>query len=190
MLRSLSLVPLMLVLVACDQGGGSLRGDWLELEDCAARGESKRFEPFTMHLEYATVEQRLGVGLVRMSPSGREIGFADQVIVTLDATLDPKADIAATGSARYELSGDGQGAADLSLALMTRCAHVSQPLSARGSVTFYEYGWQTKSRIRGEMQFDLIDRRTGEVVGANFVGDFDFDGLTTSPLAGYAPEDY
>lgn len=101
MLRSLSLVPLMFVLVACDRGGGSLRGDWLDFEDCAARGESKRFEPFTMHLEYATaVEQRLGVGLVRMSPSGRGIGFADQVIVTLDATLDPKADIAATGSAR------------------------------------------------------------------------------------------
>lgn len=39
------------------------------------------------------------------------------------------------------------------------------------------------------MQFDLIDRRTSEVVGANFVGDFDSDGLTTSPLAGYT-EDY
>ena len=186
----LRLLPLVFCVAACDQGAGSLRADWLQLDDCKARGESKRFEPFTMDLAYATVESRLGVGLVRMSPSGREIALADQVIVTLDATLDPQADIAASGSARYELTGDGQGEADLSLALMSRCAHVTQPLSARGTVTFYEYGWKTKSRIRGEMKFDLVDRRTGEVVGANFIGDFDFDGLTTSPLASYSPEDY
>ena len=182
--------PLVAMSTACDQGGGSLRGDWLEAADCKHIGDTKRFEPFELSLEFANITEKLDTALIRMSPSARLIDQADQLIIAVDRTDPVNEGLAANGAFTLKLKGDGSGDADLTLGLLGRCTHASQALAAEGTLTLYDYGWKQGERMRGEMAFDLVDRRTGAIVGANFVGDFDFESLTSSSLTAFSPRDY
>jgi len=177
-------------LAACEQGQGGLRGDWLEVDDCKRIGSSQRYEPFNLSFDFAGISENLGTALIRMSNSARLIGQTDQVIISLDATEPVDAGLAAGGVFTLTLRPDGQGDADLSLSLLGRCKHATQAFAADGTLTFYDYGWKRGARMRGEMAFDLVDRRSGAVVGEHFVGDFDFESHTGSPWTAFSPRDY
>lgn len=185
-----SLVPALLTLPfllgsACDQGGGHLHGDWLEVIDCKALGETRRYEPFEMGLEFISVTEEHGRALIRMAPSAVGVEKDDQLVITLEQA--PEGGNAPAG---YPLTGAERGANDLTLALLGRCRYATQPLTAVGSITFDRYGWREGDRVRGEMAFDLVDRRSGEIVGEGFVGDFDFEVKTGTPYTAFAPKDY
>jgi len=185
-----SVALLVSAVAACDQGAGGLRGAWLQADDCKRIGESTRYEPFDMPLEFASITQRLDTALIRMSPSSRLIGKGDQVAVTVNAVEPVNEGIAGGGSFVLRLAADGSGDAHLTLTLLGRCTHAAQALAAEGTLTLYEYGWQRGARVRGEMAFDLVDRRSGAVVGEGFVGEFDFESLTGSPWTAFSPHDY
>lgn len=175
---------------ACDQGGGSLRGDWLDVADCKRLGETHRYEPFTMSLDFASVTEQQGAALIRLSPSARGIELADQLAIALERAPDVRAGARALGAMTLSLEPDSSGDADLGLILLGRCAHATQPLGAKGTLTFFDYGWREGARVRGEMAFDLYDRRSGALVGQNFVGEFDFDTVTGLPHTAFEPKDY
>lgn len=175
---------------ACDQGGGSLRGDWLDVADCKRIGETERYEPFTMDLDFASVTEQQGSALIRLSPSARGIELADQLAIALERAPDVREGARALGALTLTLEPDASGEADLGLILLGRCAHATQPLGARGTLTFFDYGWREGTRVRGEMAFDLYDRRTGELVGQGFTGEFDFETITGSPYTAFEPKDY
>ena len=187
--RTLPSLALAAGLLACDQGHGSLHGLWLEVEDCAHLGEPKRFEPFAMDLAFASVNEHLGAAVLRFSPSARLIGEADQVAIALSSAAELRQGTA-SDPVTLTLQADGQGDADLTLSLLGRCKHVTGAFAAEGTVTFQDYGWKSGARVRGEMAFDLVDRRTGDTVGEGFVGDFDFESLTGSPYTAFTPRDY
>ena len=175
--------------LACDQGAGRLHGDWLVAMDCKRIGEEKRFEPFDMSLDFASVNEQLGFAILRMSPSARSIDKADQLVITIDGVDTLRERLAGEG-APIPLQADGQGEADLTLTLLGRCTHTTQALAAVGTLTFFDYGWKDGARIRGEMRFDLVDRRSGAIVGQGFAGDFDFESKTGSPHTAFSPKDY
>ncbi len=181
---------LVLATVAgCDQGHGFLAGDFLEVADCERLGEMTRIEPFELELQFLSVQSASGATVMRMSPNAARTDLADQVGISISEAAELK--LATEASQRtFELRADGTGAAELTLALMDRCRHVSTPLVAVGTITFGAWGWKNGERVRGSMAFDVVDRRTGAVVGTNFAGDFDFESLTGSPYTPFAPIDY
>lgn len=187
--RIATLLVLIGALAGCDQGHGSLRGLWLEVADCKRLGETKHFEPFTMELTFASVNEHLGAAVLRFSPEARLIGEADQIVIALSSATEVRQQ-SLSDTVTLTLRGDGQGDADLTLSLLGRCAHMTGALAAEGTLTFQDYGWRSGARVRGEMAFDLVDRRTGEIVGEGFVGDFDFEAVTGSPYTAFTPKDY
>lgn len=193
-MRALVPVALSLLSLACDQGGGALHGDWLVANDCKVFGEVARFEPFDMDLSFASVTEQQGTTLLRFSPSARQIHLSDQLVITVDETRRSGLALVGTSSGAPEvtlaLAPDGGGEADATVLLVGRCKHPTQAVGARGTVTFYDYGWRNGERVRGAVAFDLVDRRTGELVGEHFVGDFDFDTKTGSPHTAFSPRDY
>lgn len=181
---------LMLAIASgCDQGHGSLAGDYLEVADCARPGEITRIEPFELDLQFLSVQAALGVTVMRMSPDAALADLADQVGISITKAAELK--LATEASQRtFELRADGTGEAELTLALMKRCRYASASLVAVGTITFKDWGWRGGQRVRGSMAFDLVDRRTGALVGTNFTGDFDFESKTGSPYTPFAPINY
>ena len=188
----IAVVTASLVLAAaagCDQGHGSLAGDFLEVADCARLGEMTRIEPFELELQFLSVQAAGGVTVMRMSPKAARTDLADQL--GLSITQDAELKLASEDSQRtFELRADGTGDGELTLVLMERCRHPSASLVAQGTITFEAWGWKNGERVQGSMAFDVVDRRTGAIVGTNFVGDFDFESLTGSPYTPFAPIDY
>jgi hypothetical protein len=178
------------LLAACDQGGGSLRGQWLLASDCKRIGQAQRYEPFEMDLAFASVTEQQGAALIRLSPSARRIELSDQIAIALERAPAVREEARSLGAMVLTLEPDASGDADLGLILLGRCAHATQPIGAKGTLTFFDYGWRQGSRLRGEMAFDLFDRRSGELVGEGFVGEFDFETITGLPYTAFEPKDY
>lgn len=193
-MRRLAPAQLVVSLIACDQGSGTLHGDWLAAPDCKVVGEVARFEPFDMSLAFASITEQQDAMLLRLSPSARQIHLSDQLVVTVGRTAQAGLDLVGTArgapAVTLSLEPDGSGEADATLLLVGRCKHPTQSVGARGSVTFYEYGWQNGDHVRATVAFDLVDRRTGELAGEHFVGEFDFDAKTGSPHTAFSPRDY
>jgi hypothetical protein len=192
MTNPIALLTASLVLATaagCDQGHGFLAGDFLEVADCARLGELTRIEPFELELQFLSVQAASGATVMRMSPHAARADLADQLGISI--TKDAELKLATRASQRtFELRADGTGEAELTLALMDRCRHVNTPLVAVGTITFEAWGWKNGEPVRGSMAFDVVDRRTGALVGTNFVGDFDFESLTGSPYTPFAPIEY
>jgi len=157
--------------------------------DCQQIGQPRRYEPFDLELTFASVNEQLGASLLRLSPAARRIDRADQIVIALSDTVALR-DTLRHGPATLTLQGDGQGEADLTLMLLGRCAHSTGALAAEGTLTLFDYGWRDGARVKGEMDFDLIDRRSGEIAGEGFVGAFDFTSQTGTPHTAFAPKDY
>jgi hypothetical protein len=174
---------------ACEQGQGFLRGDFLAVPDCQGVDRPVRFEPFEMDLAHLGVDIEGRAAIVHMSPSAKEIDEADQVALTI---ADSRALMARLreGEVTLSLRGDGSGEAELGFVLLGRCAEATAPIVAEGTVTFSRFGERTGEHVTGSLAFDAVDRRTGEVVGRAFVGDFDFRAGRYSPFTFYADREY
>jgi hypothetical protein len=176
----------------CDHGGGRLTGEWLVIEGCDGPKSTRRYEPFELLLDFASIVEQEGRPLIRFANRPAPVHLTDQIVVSLGGGED-QGEMTATRdiSGKTLLLGIGADReATLSLALMARCPTMTSALEAVGTITFDELGWKLGEPMVGSMRFDLVDRRTGEIVGKNFEGEFDFESETGSPFTAFSPEDY
>ncbi len=193
MLRFLIGLPLFVLvapLVACEQGGGRLRGSYLEVPDCGGLFRPTRFEPFELDLEHMGVTVEGDAAIVHMSPSAKEIDEADQIAISFEGVRDLESQLRDGNEVTLALSADGTGEANLSFVLLGRCGLATTPITATGSIKFSRFGQVTGEFVTGTMTFDAYDRRTGRLLGESFVGDFDFRAGKYSPFIFYSKPDF
>lgn len=184
----------LLVIAGCDQGGGLVTGDWLEVPGCDGPGTARRFEPFRLALDTMGAEREGDVLVMRFAPDGGVPFDSDQMVVILDGYAAARAEIADTGSTTWALGGapslvPGSPQAQAGLALLGRCAYTPTPLSASGSATFSRLGDKRGQRVVGELRFDVVDERDGTTRGTGFVATFDFDVEIGQPYRSYSPHE-
>ncbi|HRE90730.1 MAG TPA: hypothetical protein PK095_16510 [Myxococcota bacterium] len=180
----------LLVLTACDQGVGHLEGPSLEVPDCRKVGEITRFEPFQLELDFLGVNAADGVAVMRMASASGRLDMSDHLAISFSSSSNELAAASPDASRTFRLAPGAEGDAELTLALLDRCRYHTAAMVAVGEITFERWGWQNGERVRGTMAFDLIDRRTGAVLGEGLTGDFDFESLTGSPYTPFAPHRY
>jgi len=104
---------------------------------------------------------------------------SDSLVITVENYAAVRAQIAAEGAATLPLGADG---AQVSMAMLDTCPESMIPLiGVNGSVTFTQLGTLTGDRISAELEFDLIDARTLEIVGPAFDVSFDFEVQAGTP---------
>ncbi len=178
-------------------GEGRLEGQRLTVTACNIAGP-RVFEPFGMALTFMAVERDGDVALLRFAPRVRLSPPTDQIAVTvvgveaLQEALarDGVAEIPIVEAAPWASAGVGGAAADaahpaiarVSLALPDTCPEDHTPRVAReGRARFTSFGTNRDQRIAGTLSFELVDLRSGEVVGEGFEGRFDFRVQLGSP---------
>lgn len=197
MLRFASWFVLALALTACDQGNGIVRGAALDVPGCKTAGETHRFEPFTMTLNLFTVAEHGNLGTVRIGQKAGRIHEIDQVGISLWDVGALKEGIKA-GPVTLTLhpgTADGEAAAytdgaTLAFTLMGKCPHAGAALGTTGTLTFERYSAKDAARVEGTFLVDVIDRRSGAVLGTGLAGEFGFDVETASPATAFQPENF
>jgi hypothetical protein len=184
------LLAALLLVTACDQGSGHLGGPALAVPDCLKVGEVTRFEPFTLDLEFLGVNAADGVAVMRMASASGRLDQSDHLAISLPHSTAALAGASTDTPHTLALGPAGDGGAELTLALLKRCRHHTASMVAVGSITFEHWGWRNGERVVGTMACDVIDRRTGDVLGVGLTGEFDFESLTGSPYTPFAPTDY
>lgn len=179
-----------LVLAACDQGAGHLEGPALMVPDCRKVGEVTQFEPFALELDFMGVNAADGVAVMRMASASGRLDMSDHLAISFTSHSDELSAASPTDSRTFRLAPGDEGDAELTLALLARCRYHTAAMVAVGEITFERWGWQNGERVRGTMAFDIIDRRTGMLLGTGLTGDFDFESLTGSPYTPFAPHRY
>ena len=180
----------LLLLAACDQGGGRLEGPALTVPDCRKVGEVTQFTPFELELEFMGVNAADGVAFMRMASASGRLDMSDHLAISFSSPSNELAAASPESSRTFRLAPGAEGDAELTLALLDRCRFHTAAMVAVGEITFERWGWQNGERVRGTMAFDIIDRRTGAVLGTDLTGDFDFESLTGSPYTPFAPHRY
>lgn len=188
------MLGVLLAVAGCDQGSGTVTGDWLEAPGCDGVGTSRRFEPY--HIELAVMGAELGGDalMVRFAPDASVPYDSDQLFVIIEGYRAARDEIATTGAltrpladARTQVPGSAQ--AQAGLALIGHCAYGPAPMLARGTATFTRLGSRQGQNVTGELRFDVVDERDGTTLGANFVADFDFSVEVGEPYRAFSPRD-
>ena len=183
----------LLLVAACDQGGGLLEGAWLVAPDCGGSGRAQRFEPFARELEVMGASEEDGALTLRFAPAGAGWASSDQLVVVLEAAETARAQIAEDGEARWPIEeADGQvptaPEVRASVALLSTCPRITAGLAASGgAATFTSLGRHKGERVRGTLSFDVVDGRTGELLGEDFRADFDFEIALGQPHRTFSP---
>lgn len=178
---------------ACDQGSGFVRGDRLTVESCRGVGVDRTFEPFTMGLAFMGAEREDGVVMIRLAPEGGQPHELDQLVITVEGYEALRAEIAEAGAATRPLlalatASPGREQVEAGLVLLQRCSTTLAPLRAiGGEVTFSHLGATRGERVAGSMRFELMDDRSGEIVGFGFVAEFDFEVAIGQPSRTFSP---
>ncbi|TNF25387.1 MAG: hypothetical protein EP329_23155 [Deltaproteobacteria bacterium] len=188
----------LLALAGCDQGTGSVAGDWLEVPGCDGPETSRRFEPFHLHLARMGAEQEGDVLVLRFAPEARHPIVGDQLVVIVEGVAAARAEIAAAGTTTWDLGGPptlgsasalppGAPQVRAALALIGRCETPSASLIASGTATLTALGADAGEPVRGALSFDVLDARDGALLGEGFEAAFDFEVEANSPYRTYAP---
>ncbi|MFO0749177.1 MAG: hypothetical protein U1F43_26465 [Myxococcota bacterium] len=182
---------------ACgDIGSGSVTGAALEVSDCGGPGQSKRFEPFALTLDFASVNEQHGAATVRMAPRANRLVALDQVGIAIYDLVSLRAALEADGSATLPVASTAEGVpadlhgASISLTLLGSCNDASAALGSVGSLVITAFGKHEGDPVTGSFDVDIIDRRTGEVVGPGMHGEFDFEIATGTPYTAFSPKDF
>lgn len=182
---------------ACgDVGDGGISGPSLTVPDCGGPGVPRTFEPFAMTLDFASVYEVDDVVTVRLAPRANRIQSVDQLGLVIPDAGAIRASLKADGVARVALATTLDGApasttsAALSLTLLGRCKLAAASLGGVGALELTALGHDAGESVRGSFDVDIVDRRTGEVVGPGMHGELDFVIETGSPYTAFSPHDY
>lgn len=185
----------LLLVAACDQGSGHLEGAWLVVPDCGGSGRAQRFEPFARELGVMGASEEDGALTLRFAPVGAGWASSDQLVVVLEAAETARAEIAREGEVRWPIAeADGRlpisPEVAASVALLSTCPRLTAGLAASsGAATFTSLGRRDGERVRGTLSFDVVDRRTGELLGEDFRADFDFEIAVGQPYRSFSPRE-
>ena len=174
---SLLLVFWGLTATACiDQGSGVMRAESLMIADC---GEAGVWTSLEMEFSYLSVLRATDAAVIRVSTTSQMAPVSDSLVITVENYAAVRAQIAAEGAATLPLGADGS---QVSMSMLDTCPESMIPLiGVNGSVTFTQLGTLTGDRISAELEFDLIDARTLEIVGPAFDVSFDFEVQAGTP---------
>ncbi|MFT7623852.1 MAG: hypothetical protein ACI9WU_003037 [Myxococcota bacterium] len=163
-----------------DDDVGRLSGALLVVRGCEA-GQDVIFEPYDMFGNFFALEQLGDVAFIRMQNGGKPLHRSDAFVV----------EVAGTEFIRNRLGiaiPIDNPKIRASLSVLGSCPGTSQAMTAHeGSITFHEFGASSGERVRAEFAFQLLDDRTGEVVGLGFSGEMDFEvkvGKPYQPFSG------
>lgn len=175
-------------LAACEQGSGVITGDTLTVAGCHGVHRDETWTPFRMDLVFLGLEDQKDAVIVRLSSSDARVGTTDSFAFLLPSARDAREGLAAHGTLTLPFDPVHVRA---SLTLLDRCAITTPALIASGgAVTLTRFGTKKGDRVTGTLAFDLVDERTGELVGTGFRGDFDFDVIHGLPHTPFSARDY
>lgn len=159
---------------ACDQGSGYVHGDFLYLSGCADDDVPRAYAPFEMRLLFMGQARQDDLVMLRASPSAMLPGDADEILLVVH-DVEQVHQAFRDGATSVVLSVGPEAAVSVGLALHRSCAVVVDALSGvDGSVTFTHLGTEAGDRVAASFDFDLLDQRTGALVGVGFRGSLDF----------------
>jgi len=188
-------LSMTLALAACDQGNGLVSGATLDVPDCKKVGEITHFEPFRMTLNLLNVAEHQNAASLRFGSKAGRIHTIDQIGVDLFDVATLKQGLKA-GDVTLTLhpglyGGEPVNYTDgalMAFGLFGKCPNPTAALGALGTLTFHRYSAVDAARVEGTFLVDIIDRRSGEVLGRDIAGDFDFEVETATPATPYQPE--
>jgi len=165
------------VVAGCDQGGGFVHGEHLALDDC---GDRQSWDPFDMPLTFLGVIRAEEVVMLRASTTSQWADNTDSLLIHIASHAQVQARLAEGGSATLDVAA---GDVSVGLSLMGQCPQSRTPLVAQGgTVTLSSFGTVVGDQITADLVFDLLDQRTGEVVGQGFEGSLDFEVSAGTPF--------
>ena len=167
---------------ACiDQGQGVVRGERLELGDCDGQ---RTWAPYEMEVVYLSTLRATDALIIRASDTEELPDVSDSLTITLESYDAVQAAIASEGVASFSLDS---GAVTLGLSLLASCPQsTTSLLGENGTLTIYELGTRTGERVRADLNFELIDGRTGDVVGQEFSASLDFEIQAGTPYESFS----
>jgi hypothetical protein len=168
-----------LLLGGCDLGSGFVHGNSLLLNGCDKPSESRLISPFDMRFIFMGVLRAGNTAIVRMSITSEWPQQTDSLVVAfpdLETIFDG---IAEQGHIMLDI---GVEAVHVGLGISGRCPENIQALVAQGGwIDITEFGTLTGDKIKATFAFDLMDQRTGLVVGQGFQGELDFEVAVGTP---------
>jgi hypothetical protein len=175
-MRLLLLVALI-AFAGCEQGDGFVHGERLSIEDC---GASASWEPFDMSLEFLGVVRATDLVMLRASATSQWPDRTDSLLVQVASHDDVREQLEQGGVATLHV---GDGDVNIGLSLMGRCPRSVTPLVATGgTVIFSQLGTVGGDQVSATLIFDLVDQRSGEVVGVDFEASIDFEVMSGTPF--------
>jgi hypothetical protein len=182
------------VVAACDvEPGGRFGGPRLEVPDCEGPGRARVFEPFEMQLRHLAVLAESTGAIVRLTGSDASPLWVDQLVFAIPEVALTRSAIAADGHATLTLDAGAIGAPEaprLNLVLMNRCRQRSAALVGRGTITIDTWAENDGQRMRGRFEVDIVEPRTGQVLGTGLTGDFDLPIDHGSPQRAFSPTEF
>ena len=179
-MRALALVSLLGLIPTwgCDQGSGFVHGDRLDVEDCGQQPEF--WEPFDMSLSFLGVVRATDVVMLRASATSQWAEFADSLLIHVASYDQVQADLAVGSTSSLDVAA---GEVAIGLSLQGLCKGSTVPLeAATGTVTFSRLGTISGDHVTADLSFDIVDKRTGELVGTGFEAAIDFQVEAGTPF--------
>jgi hypothetical protein len=162
-----------------DVGKGELDGEFLFVDECV-NGTDATFAPFSLNLDFFALEQLGSASFIRMQHGGQPLHRTDALVVYVDDAI-------------YVQHRLGQPIpvdnpqVRITLHVMGSCPDTTQSMSAhKGYITFDKFGMTAGAKVKTRFHFDLIDDRTGELVGYNFSGKADFEVRVGQPYTHFS----
>ena len=154
--------------VACTtQDAGYVEGEYLIVRECQGDVDVE-FAPYTLEANFFGVE-KLGDGLfIRMQHAGKPLHRTDALVVNIVDTQW----IASRVGRWVPLDNPN---VQVTLHVLGQCPDTTQAMSAHGGEIFFDaFGTDVGDPVIGEFRFDLVDDRSGDLVGIHFTGTFEF----------------
>lgn len=158
----------------CDQGSGYVHGDLLVVSGCEVADVPRTFLPFEMSLLFLGQMRHEEWVLMRASSSAMLQGDADEIMIELGEVIEIQQTLQA-GLGPVVLDVGPEAPVGIGLALNRRCEVVVDALvGVNGTVTFEHLGTRAGDRVAASFEMDMMDLRTGQIVGYGFRGQLDF----------------
>ena len=161
-----ALLPL-LIGGCSDNDVGVLTGEQLVVRGCDGAGDAL-FQPYGMDGTFFGLEALGDIAFIRMQNSGKGLLVSDAMVLEVNDSHFVRNRLG------QEIPIDSPKIR-ATLHMLGSCPDTTQAMTANGgTITFGHYDSQAGGRVSATFNFDLLDDRTGEVVGIDFHGSFDF----------------
>lgn len=157
----------LLIWGCSDHDAGTLIGEQLVVRGCDGAGDAL-FQPYGMDANFFGLQALDGIAFIRMQSTGKGLLVSDAMVLEVNDS----------GFVRNRIGQEipiDSPKIRATLHMLGSCPDTTQAMTAHGgTISFGHYDSQAGGRVSATFKFDLLDDRTGEVVGIDFQGSFDF----------------